>query len=234
MKVCIDAGHGGHDSGACGSRGTREKEFTLDIAKKIGTKVQKLGHTVVYTRTTDVFIELKQRANISNRNSCDLFVSIHINSAESKTARGIETFHHANSSKGKEYAQKVQKNLTDKIASAKDRGVKIANFVVLRNSNCPAILVECGFISNSDEELLLMNEQYRESLANAIVKGLTGQVAITQNDSKTYKVNYCLQFQKFFNKITQTKVPLVEDSVCGEETEKALKMMADLVHQTSK
>ncbi len=243
MKFCIDAGHGGKDSGACGNRGTREKDFTLDIAKRVGAKLQKLGHTVVYTRTTDVFIELMERANISNKNNCDLFISIHINSAESKTARGIETFHHPNSSKGKEYATKVQEMLIKRMISATDRGVKTANFAVLRNTNCPAILVECGFISNSDEELLLMSEEYRESLSNAIVEGLTGKVAVPQKDSEShnvsnvktkYTVNYCLEFQKFFNKVTQTKAPIKEDGIMGEQTKKAMELMEYLVERTGK
>ncbi len=236
MKICIDAGHGGKDSGAIGQRKSREKDFTLDIAKRCAVYTIKLGHSAVLTRSIDMFLGLTERANIANRANTDIFVSIHCNSAENSQANGIETFCYTGSSKGKEYANKVQSNLI-KITGLTNRGVKEANFAVLKYTNMAGILVEVGFISNTKEELLLMSEEYRDKVAKAIVEAIVGKevivqndnkFAITQNDSDISKY-YTLEFQKFYNSVTKTKKPIGENSTYNEETKKAYETIGKLM-----
>jgi len=230
MKICIDAGHGGKDPGAVGKRSTREKDFTLDIAKRCAAYVIKLGHSVVLTRSTDIFLELMERANIANKANADIFVSIHCNSVDNAQANGIETFCYTNSSKGKEYASKVQSNLI-KTTGLTNRGVKEANFAVLRQTNMPGILAEVGFISNSQEELLLMSEEYRDKVAKSIAEAITGQTIQVEIEKPKATVNYCLEFQKWYNATTKTKAPLVEDGKYGLATEKALQTITNIIRE---
>lgn len=232
MKIYLDAGHGGKDSGAVGQRGTREKDFTLDIAKRCAVYAVRIGHNAILTRNADVFLELAERANIANRASADLFISIHCNSADTIQANGIETFYYTGSSKGKEYATKVQSKLV-KVTGLRDRGVKEANFAVLRHTKMPGILIECGFISNNEEELLLMSEEYRDKVAKCIVESIIGQSINTEDNPKAskYTVNYCLEFQKFYNQVTKTKAPLLEDGIYGSNTERALQTITKIIRE---
>lgn len=229
MKICIDAGHGGKDPGALGKRGTREKDINLDIALRLGKYLKSLGHTVIYTRTTDVWLSLSERANISNTNKCDLLISIHCNSGG---GQGIETYNCPGSIKGKEYATKVQ-NALIKATKLTDRCVKEAKFTVIYKTNAPAILVETAFIDNSQEELLLMSEEYRDKVAKCIVEAITGQTIDVKNEPNKpkYTVNYCLEFQRWYNKTTKTRAPLKEDGLYGSNTEKAINTIHNIIKQ---
>lgn len=232
MKICYDAGHGGKDPGAVGKRGTCEKDITLDIAKKCNAYTNQLEHKSILTRDKDIFLELAERANIANKANADILIAIHCNSAENEKANGIETYSYPNSSQGKEYAAKVQVNLI-KITGLNSRGIKEANFAVLKHSNMPAILVEVGFISNAQEELLLMSEEYRDKVAKAIVEAITGQAIDIRNEPEKpkYTVNYCLEFQKWYNATTKTRAPLVEDGLYGPKTEKAVDTIHNIIKQ---
>lgn len=230
MKICIDAGHGGKDPGAVGKRNTKEKDFVLDIAKRCAAYTIKLGHSAILTRDKDIFIELTDRAVIANKANVDIFVSIHCNSSDNAQANGIETFCYTNSSKGKEYAAKVQSKLI-KATSLTNRGVKEANFAVLRQTNMPGILVEVGFISNAQEELLLMSEEYRDKVAKSIAEAITGQTIQAEIEKSKYTVQYCLEFQKFYNNVTKTKAPIPEDGVYGPATEKALETITNIIRE---
>lgn len=232
MKICIDPGHGGKDPGALGKRNTKEKDFVLDIAKKCAAYTIKLGHSAILTRDKDIFLELPERANIANKASVDVFISIHCNSADNSQANGIETYHYPNSFKGKEYATKVQ-NALIKGTNLSNRGVKEANFAVLRHTSMPGILIEVGFISNVQEEQLLMSQDFRDKVARAIAEGITGQV-IKEETKPKYVVNYCLEFQKWYNKVTQTRAPLKEDGIYGGDTEEALEVIEGYIKQGKK
>jgi len=180
MKVCIDPGHGGRDPGAIGKNGTKEKDVTLAIAKKLkyiledGIKAQ-----VVLTRESDVLPwvqksvqdDLKARCEVANRNLADIFISIHCNSSLRDTAEGVETYYYKDSKKGFLLAFEVQKSI---IYSTKlvNRGVKFANFYILKWTKMPAILVECGFVSNPKEEAMLRNDAFQTQLAIAIANGV--------------------------------------------------------------
>lgn len=172
LKVCIDAGHGGKDPGAVnGSK--HEAVAALAIAKKVGAKLKAKGVTVKYTRTSDKYVTLEKRCDISNAFDADAFVSIHLNAATNTDATGIETWRHRNVGEGtKELADAVQSELIS-VVGAKDRGVKTTtSLYVLRKTTAHAVLVECGFISNNEEARLLFNDKYQEKIATAIANGV--------------------------------------------------------------
>lgn len=175
IRVCIDAGHGGKDAGAVNG-GLFEKAVNLKIAKLLYAELRKKGFSVILTRGEDVALELQERCYISNNFSADLFVSIHCNSAENKTAHGVETWYFRTSEAGYEFAKCIQTELA-KIDGVRDRGVKSGTFHVLRKTKAVAVLVELGFISNNeDEKLKLFKRAYQDKLCLAIVNGLLNHV----------------------------------------------------------
>jgi len=166
--VVIDAGHGGRDLGASDSL-VYEKHINLDVARRLERSLKEAGFKTVLIRTKDEFISLDQRAKIANKYRNAVFVSVHFNSAWRKEALGIETFYRASSSE--KFASFVQKELIKNIG-ATDRGVKTANFSVLRQSRNPAVLVEGGFISNKTERSAMLDPQYRQVVADSIARGV--------------------------------------------------------------
>ncbi|MDO5116170.1 MAG: N-acetylmuramoyl-L-alanine amidase [Synergistaceae bacterium] len=167
--ICIDAGHGGKDPGACAG-GVREKDITLIMAKLIGGKLA--GRTVVYTRTDDSYVELSERAAIANRSKADLFVSIHCNSATSEKANGAEVYTHTSQSdRSVAAASAIYKKLLA-ASGMTGRGIKAANYAVLRETKMPAVLVELGFISNAADRSKLTNPVWQEKAAEAIAAGI--------------------------------------------------------------
>ncbi|MBU3112612.1 N-acetylmuramoyl-L-alanine amidase [Clostridium lacusfryxellense] len=184
---CLDPGHGGSDPGAVGKR-SHEADIVLVIAKIVGRILIENGQKVIYTRTTDKYLTLAQRATIANNNKCDTFISIHCNSAVNKTAHGVETFSHPSSSNGLKLSKFVQSELV-KATSLTNRGSKTANFGVLRMSYMPAILVETAFISNALEETSLLQYAFQEKIALSIVKGIFSYLGLTFNKSTTTNSN---------------------------------------------
>ncbi|NFJ86313.1 N-acetylmuramoyl-L-alanine amidase [Clostridium botulinum] len=175
--VIVDAGHGGYDSGAVGPTGIKEKDVTLKVALKLGKILENSGVNVIYTRTSDNVSwpsnesqDLAARVAIANNNNTDLYVSIHANSFNG-SANGTETYYYDGSAKGKETAEKVQKELVNSIGLY-DRGVKTAGYYVLKNTISPSILVELGFIDNRNEEILLNSDWFQQKCAEAIAKGI--------------------------------------------------------------
>jgi len=179
---CIDDGHGGTDPGAVGKRSTHEADINLAIGKIVGRIMTEQGQKVIFTRTTDKFLTLATRADIANKAGCRTFTSIHCNSAAAIDAHGIETWSFTNSVEGLKLSKVVQGELV-KTTGLTDRGSKQANFGVLRMSNMVAILVESAFISNTNEEVLLMQAEYQEKVALGIVKGIFKYLGLTFNQS---------------------------------------------------
>lgn len=173
--VLIDPGHGGNDKGAQ-SKETKilEKDVTLVLAKMVANKLSKHNDVqVTISRTDDKYLSLTDRAQMANTENVDLLVSIHLN-AESggNTAYGVETYYRKDATDGsKKLAETVQKSIKSYI-DIRDRGVREDNFQVLRETNMPAILVECGFLTNPTEAKKLINEEYQESLTEGIVQGI--------------------------------------------------------------
>ena len=169
-KVFIDPGHGGSDPGAV-SLGNYEDEINLEVSKKLEDILMARGIEVQMSRETDKTISLTQRANEANNYEADIFVSIHQNAWQSTNVNGIETYHSPNSSKGEKLSEMIHENLIQD-TKANDRGVKDANFTVLKKTNMPSTLVESGFITNKSEASKLSNKNYQHTLANAIANGV--------------------------------------------------------------
>lgn len=170
-RVFIDAGHGGTDPGASGN-GLVEKNLTLSIALKVQRILQAQGIEVVMSRTTDKFLELKEISSLANNSGADAFASIHINSVKDiPTANGIETYYYPNRMDSKPLADSVQNQLLSS-TGAYDRKVKTADFHVVRETNMPSILAECGFITNKSEAIKMGTNSYQELLASGIANGI--------------------------------------------------------------
>ncbi len=171
--IAVDAGHGGNDTGAINQQvGINEKTITLAISLKLKKVLEDRGHRVRMTRSEDIFIELTRRAEIANNAGTDIFVSVHANSANNLSATGIETYHHPDSANGRVLATKVQEAMIAAFPSHTNRGVKSANFVVLRETQMPACLVETEFLSNNQQAQFLANPNNQQKIATAIADGI--------------------------------------------------------------
>lgn len=177
--VVVDAGHGGHDSGAKTFDGSvMEKNLTLAIAKLTAEKLAEEGATVIMTRKTDDFITLEERPGIANRNHADFFISIHINANGLDTkSSGSITFYHLTDPISQVLAACLLSEIK-KVSGIPAIGVwsdgKIyhSGFAVLRYSKMPAVLIECGFINNASDLKHMKTDDFKESIAGAIVQGL--------------------------------------------------------------
>jgi N-acetylmuramoyl-L-alanine amidase len=170
--VVIDAGHGGHDLGTSSRWGGREKDDALDVALRVEPKLRGAGFHTVLTRNGDYFVPLGGRVRVSNSQSNSIFVSIHFNEAKSREPHGAETYYRSRCSR--EIAARVQ-NAVCALPGVSSRGVKTANYWVLRRNGYPAVLVECGFLSNPSEACRCASPQYREMLASAIAGAIIQQ-----------------------------------------------------------
>jgi len=197
MKICIDAGHNysGFDTGAQGN-GLREQNITFPIADKLRVLLQSKGISVIMTRAklednvdnSSLNASINKRAQLSNSNNCDLFVSIHCNAGG---GTGTETYSYSEAGEGGKLARAVNKAITEKLP-LRNRGAKTANFGVLRLTNCPAILVETAFIDNYEDSLMLKNKQ--DDFAAAIAAGIFNYAGITADDigdMKAYIAKSC-------------------------------------------
>ncbi len=193
LTVMIDAGHGGSDSGAVSKcRTLKEKDLNLDLALKTGKLLSKAGIKVLYTRTKDTTLSLAERCSAASKQRADLFVSIHANKASNTNANGIETFvltpsgypgTSANSSpRGWQIGNKndynsnllgysVQRALI-KDSTTFDRGLKRQSFFVLRETYCPATLVEVGFLSNVEDLKEMKSTKWRNACARKLAIGV--------------------------------------------------------------
>lgn len=199
--ICIDAGHGGNDTGTQNKPfKLDEKSMTLDVAKRVQRLLQGQGYQVVMTRNDDRFVELEDRADIANRAKADLFVSIHFNSFPQPSITGTEVYILTRSTQRSTGATK--RETSDKVSlpgnamdpwnavlgyamhrqvktklGTFDRGLKFARFKVLTLVNCPGILVEAGYLSNDAEARKISTADYRGDIAEGIVNGIASYVA---------------------------------------------------------
>src|SRR5499427_1875782 len=170
--VVVDAGHGGKDSGAYRLYGPPEKMVALDVAQRLNRKLRESQLKTVMTRDSDVFIPLNDRVAIENAQKNAIFVSIHFNDSRKRQTRGFETYYHSGASF--DLANQIQTKLMT-IPKSANGGVHTANFRVLRLANCPAVLVECGYLSNRSEGNKTRDWEYRELLADRIAEAIVEQ-----------------------------------------------------------
>lgn len=170
--VVVDAGHGGRDSGAVRRYGPPEKIVALDVAQRVEKKLRESQLKTVMTRNSDVFIPLDTRVAIENSQKNSIFVSIHFNDSRRRAVHGFETYYHSPTSY--DLARRIQDKLLT-LPRAVNRGVRPANFRVLRKAAYPAVLVECGFLSNRAEGRSARSSDYREQLADKIAEAIVEQ-----------------------------------------------------------
>src|SRR5437016_8984477 len=170
--VVIDAGHGGFDRGGIPGQKIPEKEMTLDVAQRLKTLLAAGGYRVVMTRDSDVFVPLPGRVAIANSYGNAIFVCIHFNSAKRMGAGGIETYFYSRDSLP--LASAIHYYVAGRAPSS-NRGVRRRGFYVLRKTTIPAVLVECGFLTNPTEAAYAQTASYRQKLAEEIAAGVRGR-----------------------------------------------------------
>ena len=169
VTVVIDPGHGGHDRGGSPGQRIAEKPYALDIARRLSSALRARGFRTVMTRSGDYFVSLGQRCAISNYTSNSIFVSIHLNSAPREGAYGAETYYYSRGSGA--LAASIHSAILRGTGTA-NRGVRRRGYYVLRHNARPAVLCECGFLTNRAEASRILSSSYRQRLASAIAAGI--------------------------------------------------------------
>lgn len=181
--IIVDAGHGGFDPGKVGVTGALEKDINLSIALKLQKILVDSGYQVIMTREEDQALcheeagkkklsDLKSRVSIINENDPALTVSIHQNSYSAGT-KGAQVFYYSNSAESKEFAAVLQNTVKEKLADGNHRVEKgNDSYYMLKKSEGIFAIIECGFLSNPEEEELLKSDTYQQSMAEAIAEGI--------------------------------------------------------------
>lgn len=186
--IVIDAGHGAPDGGAVGKNtDVLEKDLNLAIAVKVRDKLQSNGKNIVMTRETDDGLytdedssirqkkqqDMQKRVSIANSEGVSLLISIHMNHFTDSKYSGPQIFYQANSEEGKRLAEAIRLSIFNTIGSHCTREIKpTKDLYLLRQTKVPAVIVECGFLSNPEEETLLRDEGYQDKMAEAIANGI--------------------------------------------------------------
>ncbi len=185
--IVIDAGHGIPDEGAESSTGTTEAQTNLKIALKLQNLLEQSGSTVILTRSDENAIydidsntlrekkisDIHNRVKIGNESSADIFVSIHLNKIPQPQYDGWQTFYKPNDENSKKLAQKIQTNLNESIQRENKRvPMKLDTVYIMKHVEIPISIVECGFLSNPEEEKLLLTDEYQDKLAWGIYNGI--------------------------------------------------------------
>ncbi len=168
FRVIVDAGHGGRDMGAYWY-GVRESNLNIKVARKVEAGLRARGYPVTMTRRSDVFISLSRRSQIANRYRNAIFVSIHFNATKHTRVSGAETYYAGR--KGRYLAKCIQSQMVRRLR-VKNRGVRRGRYAVLVGTRCPAVLVECGFISNTRERRRCNTARFQTDAARSIVAGI--------------------------------------------------------------
>ena len=180
-QVVIDPGHGGMDGGAVGIGGILEKDLNLDLAQKLAEKLTREGFSVVLTRSTDTLLscegassakngDLRARLNMAEESGDCLFISIHMNKFSDTSVKGITLYHSPNNAAGLELAEVIMAKVKEELQPENKRPIKAADssLYILNRITKPAVLVECGFLSNTYEASLLADDSYRDRLAELL------------------------------------------------------------------
>lgn len=200
VLVVVDPGHGGSDPGKIGVHKEKEKDINLQISLKVRDKMEKENIQVVMTRQKDQDLadedsqnrkiqDLKKRCEIIHRTQPDCVVSIHQNSYPDENIKGAQVFYYEDSQEGKHLGEIMQKNLVEGLDKTNHRQAKgNKSYYLLKKTDATLVIVECGFISNSEESALLSSEKYQEQVAQSIVKGIkeyleTSKISLAPGDS---------------------------------------------------
>lgn len=185
--IVLDAGHGKPDEGAQSSSGTTEAETNLKIALKVQSLLEQSGATVILTRSDENAIydldkntlrekkisDIHNRVKIGNESSADIFVSIHLNKIPQQQYWGWQCFYKQNNEKSITLAKSLQSNLNEAIQKENKRvAMKLDTVYIMKHVEIPISIVECGFLSNPEEEQLLLSDNYQDKLAWGIYNGI--------------------------------------------------------------
>ncbi|MCQ6281951.1 N-acetylmuramoyl-L-alanine amidase [Bacillus sp. EB600] len=168
--IVLDPGHGGKDDGTTSYVGTHEKTLTLETAQIVKQKLKNAGANVIMTRTNDTFIPLQQRAEISNKNHADAFISFHYNWSNDTSVNGVTDFYYQKS-KDNELASDVLNEVV-KATKLNNIGTRFDDLSVLRNNLQPSTLIELGFLSSKKDDPVVESSTYRENVAKGVYLGL--------------------------------------------------------------
>ncbi len=180
--VVIDAGHGGHDRGGIPRQRVAEKTMTLDVAQRLQAILNARGYRTVMTRNRDVFVPLPTRVAIANSYRDAIFVCIHFNAASRRGANGVETYFYGSDSLP--LASAIHYYLT-RATPTDNRGVRRRGYYVLRRTRIPAVLVECGFLTNPTEAQYAQSAKYRQMLAEQIALGIRSRSLVSSSRTAT-------------------------------------------------
>ena len=185
--IVIDAGHGVPDEGAQSSTGTTEAETNLKISLKVQNLLEQSGCTVILTRSDENAIydvdsntlkqkkisDIRNRVKIGNESSADIFVSIHLNKIPQQQYYGWQCFYKEGNEQSNKLAKSIQENLNKSMQKENNRvAMKIDNIYIIKHVEIPTSIVECGFLSNPEEEKQLLDNDYQDHLAWGIYMGI--------------------------------------------------------------
>jgi N-acetylmuramoyl-L-alanine amidase len=203
--VVIDPGHGGSDEGAS-AHGLKEKDLTLDLGQKLAVELQKQGLKTLLTRSEDLYVALTDRVTFANAIPHAIFLSLHCNFSSDTNAKGLEVYRCVAKSAGsqslvtvanadepdqplEQVEEELARSLDDafvQLLHADNRGQKRENFFVVRNVFYPAVLIECGFLTNAEEARRLGSASYRQQLAQSLATGIVSyRTLVGGNGTKT-------------------------------------------------
>ncbi len=189
--VIVDAGHGGEDGGASGVNGVLEKDLNLQMALEIGARFEEEGYAVVYTRTDDRLLyreeenvkgirkisDLKNRCKIAEMYPDSVFVSVHMNSFGDSKYSGLQVYYSTENEESERIARGIQEQVKSDVQNQNNRKAKKGDGIyILENISNPAVLVECGFLTNSDECKKLSEKEYQKQLSFSIVCGIINNI----------------------------------------------------------
>lgn len=195
VTIVIDAGHGGWDPGKVGLNDCREKDINLKIALKLKSLLEEKGIKVVMTRDEDVGLysesdtnkkraDLNKRIEIINSSNALFVISIHQNSFTEEYVKGAQVFYHTHSEEGMNLALILQDRIKETIADGNHRKAKPNDsYYMMKKTNCPLVIVECGYLSNNNESALLKTDEYQDRMAKAICIGIEEYLDNVQSTS---------------------------------------------------
>ncbi len=181
-KIVLDAGHGGRDDGCSGVNGVKESEVNLAITKKVKKLLEDYGFKVVLTRKDEKGLyeenvdnyklsDMAKRLEIIEKEKPNFVISIHQNSYSDSNQKGAQTFYQEGDELGQALAEKMQTQLFAQLPNARSNANK-GDYYILNESEYPGIIVECGYLTNPEEEMLLKTSEYQTKIAYAIVCGV--------------------------------------------------------------
>ena len=199
--VIIDAGHGGEDCGAIGKNGVYEKDLNLEIAFLLGQRLSEMGYAVIYTRTNDALLyresenikgirkisDLKNRCKFGAENPNAIFVSIHMNTFGDSAYSGLQVYYSVKNEESRLLAENIQDNVKTRLQQKNNRKTKLGkSMYLMENLENAAVLIECGFLSNTEECKKLCEKEYQKELSFAIVCGIIEykNESISKNNGK--------------------------------------------------